>query len=845
MLDFIARSLDGFATHRPWTAILLVVFVIGGVSSQGQPVISNDSDIFGPADPAIEAATRIGELFAADASVVPIQVVATAAGGDVLTLDGYGSAVAAENLLRSTSTDDLAFADILVPQPGTGPIVSFATPVQQAVAQGAPAPQNDSDVDAYLTRSLAQLPPEAAGFVQGLYPPSADLSAGTSSAGLLIAFVSAPRNAEERAALVALEGAFLDELDAVAVGDVTLTAFSEELIQYVGDRAGLQIPLLLLAAIGIIAVLLLFVYLPPRGMRLHRRIRRSAADTLLTLLVTILAIQFQNGMAAILGPTGFDVIGPVGGPAQIVPILLVGLGVDFVIHLNAAYRDGLGSDAVEAAMGRAIRIVGGALVLTSATTILGFLTNLASGIPVLTTFGVLATLGIAAAFVLSTTLFPAARVLLDRRPHREGALDADEIHSRHSGVIDRFVYATRHIAHRAPWVAVLSAVALTVGGLAVASRLEAGFSFLDFVPDDSAVRTAADTLFDDFGGGLGETTQVLVDGDLTDVDVWNGVAAGISDAARLDAVLTTGGRARATAPHVLVAELAMPDGPRFAPEVAAAAQAAGFGPDLTVALGADLGALVRAVRAAAPDAASGVLHGSGDAVDAALVTFSTQGGEDGALQLADDLEAAFVQAEAAGADVIATSTLIANGTVIMILQGIQTQSLVLALLAATLLLSLSFFVSDRRPVMGVITVVPVGIVVVLLFALMVFAGIQFGPVTATLAALAIGVGVDYTIHVTHRFLDFRREGHDILDAVDETLATTGSALATAALTTGFGFSVLMTSTLAPFRQFGLLTLAAVVSAALASVLLLPSLLVLWERARTRGAQDAPALATAE
>jgi hypothetical protein len=53
--------------------------------------------------------------------------------------------------------------------------------------------------------------------------------------------------------------------------------------------------------------------------------------------------------------------------------------------------------------------------------------------------------------------------------------------------------------------------------------------------------------------------------------------------------------------------------------------------------------------------------------------------------------------------------------------------------------------------------------------------------TATLAAVGNGIGVDDTIHVTHRFVGFRRAGMDGDAAITHTLRTTGSALAASAV----------------------------------------------------------------
>ena len=72
-----------------------------------------------------------------------------------------------------------------------------------------------------------------------------------------------------------------------------------------------------------------------------------------------------------------------------------------------------------------------------------------------------------------------------------------------------------------------------------------------------------------------------------------------------------------------------------------------------------------------------------------------------------------------------------------------------------------------------------------------------------------------------------RELHS--QAIETTLANTGGALAGSALTTVAGFGILVTSTTIPFRQFGFVTAYTILLAMLAAVLVLPSMLVLWDR----------------
>jgi hypothetical protein len=85
----------------------------------------------------------------------------------------------------------------------------------------------------------------------------------------------------------------------------------------------------------------------------------------------------------------------------------------------------------------------------------------------------------------------------------------------------------------------------------------------------------------------------------------------------------------------------------------------------------------------------------------------------------------------------------------------------------------------------------------------------------------VGIGVDYGIHMIHRY----RERRDPAQAVAELAPV---ILAAAAITL-FGYGTLITSSYPPLRSIGLVSAISVCALALASVILLPALMM-----RTRG-----------
>lgn len=136
----------------------------------------------------------------------------------------------------------------------------------------------------------------------------------------------------------------------------------------------------------------------------------------------------------------------------------------------------------------------------------------------------------------------------------------------------------------------------------------------------------------------------------------------------------------------------------------------------------------------------------------------------------------------------------------------------------------------RSVLFGCIAVVPVAFTVLAIYGVMGFTGINLEPPTSMFAAIAIGVGVDFAIHLVARLREVQTNSEQSFDAV-LTMALPSTARAcffnAAALTVGF--SVLTISDLPTLQRFGgLISLAALASFA-ASLLLIPALFSLASR----------------
>lgn len=826
----------GFAAAvRRFPAVIVVVtLVVAGVlgSFASQVVIATGNEGFSPDNAEIAALEQISELFGSEQQAV-MQVIIRQPGGNVISAEGVRVSAAVEEAIRAEGGGSLADT----PQrPG---VVSYLAPVLQAAQmQGIPLESLDDDAVGQLYQTaLTQMPAEQVGFVTSLLGSEAQDS--SAPAALILAFFNTDGTDAQAAldAQIELEQAIATRLDGIDT-DLEIRPFSFNLLFGEVDSFTSEVGRLFAFAGMIIIVILLFVYwLRPRGSATALQTgRRTFADTVLTMATIFMAIGMMQGGGVLLEKLGW--ISAFSAPTQIVPILMIGLGVDYGIHLISRYREEVGTGkSVDDAMSLSIGTSGVALVLATLTTAIGFLTNVANPVPALADFGILSAVGIFFSFLLMMTFVPAVRVLLDRRAAKGDRLPVEALGSQGDRILPQLMGKTAVIAERFPYYAIVAALVLGVLGFYGFTQLETRFSFTDFLPEDAPAVETLDIIEEDFGGGFGEQTQVLITSsggtDLAAGENWNRMVAASNSLGGIESISTfdtpAGPVANATSPVSVLQQMFI-NGPESAPpEVLAAAQQVGLGQDLTVGSGVDVAPLYDALAGVAPDQWASVAHyDEAGTVDAVLFDIRTTANETEVGALKADLDAAFLPLEEAGADAVATSQGIIGDVVVNELTASQSSSLILTVVAAGLVLVLYFWVQNKRPFLGVITILPVALVVMWTYGLMYLAGIPFGPVTATLAALAIGIGVPFTIHIARRFEEDRVEMDDIESAIRSTTTHTGGALAGSAFTTMAGFGILITSSLVPFKQMGQVTVFAIGLALIASILVLPSLLVVWE-----------------
>jgi predicted RND superfamily exporter protein len=124
------------------------------------------------------------------------------------------------------------------------------------------------------------------------------------------------------------------------------------------------------------------------------------------------------------------------------------------------------------------------------------------------------------------------------------------------------------------------------------------------------------------------------------------------------------------------------------------------------------------------------------------------------------------------------------------------------------------------------TIIPIVLVVTWLYGLMHLLGFSLNFVTAMIGAISIGIGIDYSIHITERFRQEFKESKSKSIAIEKSINGTGLAVIASALSSIVGFTILGLAPMPLFSSYGLLTALMMFLSIIASLIVLPCLLFL-------------------
>ena len=130
---------------------------------------------------------------------------------------------------------------------------------------------------------------------------------------------------------------------------------------------------------------------------------------------------------------------------------------------------------------------------------------------------------------------------------------------------------------------------------------------------------------------------------------------------------------------------------------------------------------------------------------------------------------------------------------------------------------------------GIFATVPIISAIVILFGVMGYTGIPLNIATVLVASIAMGIGIDYSIHVITHFNSALKKGATVAQAMERTIGISGKAIIINVISVSAGFLVLLFSEMVPLQYFGLLIFLSMVGSGLSALTFLPVILILAHR----------------
>jgi predicted RND superfamily exporter protein len=554
---------------------------------------------------------------------------------------------------------------------------------------------------------------------------------------------------------------------------------------------------------------------------------RDPIDLALGLLSLLMTVIWTFGFL------GFSGI-PFSQQMISVPVLLLAVGVDFGIHIINRYREETvkGYEAVEA-MREANNQLMIAFVIVTVTTVFGFGANVISDLGPIRDLGIASAIGIIFTFLIFGLFLPAAKLEVDKLRDTYGVPEFNSAPiSSSDSTLGRLLTAPAQVSQYAPIAFIV--VLLVSGGMAGAygSGVDTSFETEDFLPPEElpayvtalpepfapseyTVTETFSLLEDRFSTNQDQSVTIYVRGNFQEDHALEALAAPNEDPPDALAV-GDGGRARPTSIVTVIQTQADRD-PEFARLVARNDVNRNGIPDRNLeqiydALFASASG-DRAEQYLTPDRRNAQ-------VEYAIDASASQGDAAAdARQFSDEFRL----------DATATGQLVVFDAVTDIIFNSALQGLVLAIGLTGVFLVISYGVLEGKPLLGIVNVFPILIAIAFLLGTMRALGLSLNALTATILSISIGLGIAYSVHATHRFVDEFNESTDAYESVIITFAGTGGALLGSMLTTSLGTGALALAITPVLGDFGLLMALSVVYSFVFTIVALPPAVLLWER----------------
>lgn len=549
---------------------------------------------------------------------------------------------------------------------------------------------------------------------------------------------------------------------------------SEQFLAFSMSDQGKTYPLM----IGLIILFLIFSF-------------RSKAGILMPLFVIIGSVIIVIGVLGMLG-WPFNMLN------VILPTLLMAVGIGDSVHIIVEYYHfrNLGQSATEAAKS-SIRELWIPCFNTSLTTSIGFLALSVSDLVPLRQFGVVAAIGVTAAFLLSVTALPALLSFAKAKPEKTKKLMED-------GLVARFTRSLAPFTYKYGKLIFVGGVVITVMSVYFSSKITVDANFVNYFKEESTMRK--DILyFDDVYNGFANLEFMLDSKEVGGVKNPHFLKKALEFQNYLES-LEEAGKTNSLTNYIRKMNQVMHnDDPAWhiLPETRELTAQylllyENSSPDEDLSDLKDTSERHMRISLKLKNMSSSKMKALVEKIDSKLKTdFSELNG------------------------VITGDLILFNRMDVYIQEGlVKSFSIALALIV------ICFFFLLRSVKYGLLAMIPSLFPIVFSGGLLYLMGVNLDFGTMIVAAVTFGIAVDDTIHVMNRYIQGRNSGKTRKEAIHGALTETGRALVFTSAILYAGFSMLMLSSLMPNFYFGFFAGVIILMALVSVLLLLPAVMFL-------------------
>ena len=500
---------------------------------------------------------------------------------------------------------------------------------------------------------------------------------------------------------------------------------------------------------------------------------RSIKSTILTMLVVFFSTIWAFGLMATVNI-------PIYAVSTMIPVMLIAIGVADGIHLYShlhlymrKHPDTTKIDAVK----DMLKHMWSPVVMTSVTTAVGFISLLTSQVYPIKYFGIFTAFGVMVAMLFSLVLIPAGIMAFGLPKFKEKKKKSDDKHSDQSA----YDIAEKVLKHK--YLTIFVTIIIVVISIYGMTKVWINSSFLEKFEKDSDIVLTDKFINEHFGGT--STLNLILDSKKDDA-FKNPAVLKLVDKMQetVDGNLKVVGNSFSLADYLK----------RMNKVMHADKEEYNTIPD-----NQDLIAqyLLLYEMSGDPDNLWKVVT---ESYNKANITFQLKSDNSKAINAAldqihkfeDDFKKLGVVMNYAGSGykALVFTDLILEGQII---------SLIMSLIIVIVLLAIMF----KNFMLGLIGSVPIMITAVISFGIMGWFGIPLNSTTALLSSIAIGIGIDYAVHLIEQYKINSSCGDKDL-TVKKTMAHSGRAIMFNAVVVIAGFLVLLFSVFPPNRELGFL-----------------------------------------